>query len=75
MPIFDSKKVTVIFVLGGPGAGKYPPTAIPNFAPDNAVKVKVHNVRDSSTISISLICQVYFLLFLAHQHFLELFSL
>ena len=24
MPIFDSKKVTVVFVLGGPGAGKYP---------------------------------------------------
>ena len=23
-PIFDHKKVTVIYVLGGPGAGKFP---------------------------------------------------
>ena len=72
MPIFDSKKVTVIFVLGGPGAGKYPSQQFQTFLL-NAVKVKVHNVRDSSTISISLIYQVYFVLFfLVHQYFLEL---
>lgn len=34
-------------------------TVIPNFAPNNAVKAKVHNVRYSSTISISLIYQVF----------------
>ena len=43
-------------------------------APDKVVKVKEHNVRDSSTISILLIYQV-FLLFSRTSHFLELFSL
>lgn len=25
-PVFDSSKVTVLFVLGGPGAGEHPPS-------------------------------------------------
>jgi hypothetical protein len=50
--------------LEGPvQVNKIPLTVIPEPAPDKAVKVKEHNVRDSSTISISLIYQVFLLFF------------
>jgi UMP-CMP kinase len=62
MPVFDNKKVIVVYILGGPGAGECSSHHSYTLLLTFLVKVKVHNVRRLSRISISLIYQVLFAL-------------
>ena len=73
MPVFDSTKVIVIFVLGGPGAGECSLIEYTLLYATTFCQVKVHSAHDSSKISISLIYQVVSALFC--KSFLEIFSL
>lgn len=58
-PVFDDKKIIVIFVLGGPGAGKSRLFITNSMVfPQRRGQEKEHNVRSSFATSIFVISLV-----------------
>lgn len=58
VPVFDHEKITVIFVLGGPGAGSYFWSLQLQWDHIVFLQAKGHNVPRSLKISTSAISQV-----------------